>query len=255
MPKNLGIIVPYRDRAQHLQAFLPHLAAYFSRSAPDVGGDIFVQIVEQESGLDFNRGLMKNIGYALCKDKCDYVCFHDVDYLPIWADYSEPTGIVPIVWYGAESIIDTRGYKIDHNFANFFGGAVLFAKADFEKVNGYANAYWGWGFEDTDIVKRCLVEGVPMARRKGTFQSLPHVNQGYDFSKKPSEAHLRNQKLFAERFPSAVKEPESFRQTWMKDRDGLSTLEYSILQRKMLPSVLTESRMLAVEMVLVSVSR
>jgi hypothetical protein len=29
--KNLGIIVPYRDRAQHLQLFVPHTAA-FSRA-------------------------------------------------------------------------------------------------------------------------------------------------------------------------------------------------------------------------------
>ena len=63
-------------------------------------------VVQQEHGLEFNRGLMKNIGYSLSKNACDYICFHDVDYLPIWADYSEPNGFAPIVWYGAEQNTD-----------------------------------------------------------------------------------------------------------------------------------------------------
>ena len=127
MAKNLGIIVPYRDRAEHLQLFVPHIAAFFSRDAKAVGGNISITIVEQEHGLEFNRGLMNNIGYSLSTNTCDYVCFHDVDYLPVRADYSEPNGIAPIAWYGAERKIDPRQFTIvSNNFEFFFGGVTLF---------------------------------------------------------------------------------------------------------------------------------
>ena len=29
------------------------------------------------------------------------------------------------------------------------------SKLDFKIINGYSNEYWGWGFEDDDLLKRC----------------------------------------------------------------------------------------------------
>jgi hypothetical protein len=46
---------------------------------------------------------MKNVGFMLLRERIDYVCFHDVDYLPIWADYSLVDTPTMIVWYGFES--------------------------------------------------------------------------------------------------------------------------------------------------------
>jgi len=262
MAKNLGIVVPYRDRAQHLQILVPHLAAFFSRAAKDIGGNITVTVVQQEYGLEFNAGLMKNIGYSLCKNICDYVCFHDVDYLPIWVDYSEPEGFAPIAWYGSESSTDARGVTTTHILDYFFGGVVLFRKADFEKVNGYANAYWGWAYEDVDVYNRCLVEDVPLTRRKGTFQRLPHINMGFDKSGEavtPSAANTRNKALFESRFQPRVhahsltqSELDANRRTCMKEKDGLSTIEFSILDRRSLPSPMTDERGIKIEMVTVS---
>jgi N-terminal domain of galactosyltransferase len=236
-----------------LRLFVPHIAAFFSRAATDVGGSISITIVEQEAGLEFNRGLIKNIGFHLCKDKCDYVCFHDVDYTPIWADYSEPNGFSPIAWYGSERIADPRGFIVNHNLSEFFGGALLFRKADFEKINGFANAYWGWGYEDLDVAKRCLVENIPLVRRKGTFTLFPHVNLGFDISGKPNAAAVRNEKLFKTRFPPSITQVGDYRQTCMKAEDGLSTIKYSVIQQTALPNPHTNERDLKIEMISVSV--
>jgi hypothetical protein len=262
--KNLGIIVPYRDRAKHLQLFVPHIAAFFSRAAKHVGGKISITIVEQEHGLEFNRGFMNNIGYALSKDECDYVCFHDVDFMSISADYSEPNGFTPIAWYGAERRIDPRNFVVVERVEFFFGGVVLFRKDDFEKVNGYANAYWGWGFEDKDIFNRCFLEEVPLTRRRGTFNLLPHISMGYDISggtRVRSVPALRNRELFRKRFPFPVpaesppskSEIDTNRQTCMKESDGLSTIEFSILERKPIPRPTTDGRGLKIEIVTVSI--
>jgi hypothetical protein len=269
--KNLGIVVPYRDRAEHLQLFVPQIAAFFSHDAKAVGGNISITIVEQEHGLEFNRGLMNNIGYSLSKNRCDYVCFHDVDHLPVRADYSEPNGIAPIVWYGAERKIDPRQFAITpHNLEFFFGGVTLFRNGDFEKVNGFANAYWGWGYEDSDIFNRCHIEDIPLERRKGTFTLLPHIHAGYVVLGgkvkpsaaslvKPSAASLRNRALFKKRFPfpagghPSQSEIDVNRQTCMKESDGLSTIEFSIVDRKSIPRPTTDERGLKIEIVTVSI--
>ena len=86
--RKLNIVVPYRNRAEHLSQFIPHMLSYFSRDKLDKAISFTINIVEQVSPSLFNRGKLKNAGFDLTRKNGDYVCFHDVDYLPIWADYS-----------------------------------------------------------------------------------------------------------------------------------------------------------------------
>ena len=39
-------------------------------------------------------------------------------------------------------------------FDTYFGGVTMFPIDLFKKVNGYSNEYWGWGFEDDDLLMR-----------------------------------------------------------------------------------------------------
>ena len=90
----LAIVVPYRDREQHLTRLLPHLVTFFERDRFARAIPYEIHIAEQAPGKPFNRGAMKNAGFSLAHGNADYVVFHDVDYLPLWADYSrvrEPT--------------------------------------------------------------------------------------------------------------------------------------------------------------------
>ena len=54
----LGVIVPYRNRAEHLSLLVPHMAAYFTRDKIDKDIPVTLAIVEQPFGLPFNRGLL-----------------------------------------------------------------------------------------------------------------------------------------------------------------------------------------------------
>jgi len=45
-------------------------------------------------------------------------------------------------------------------YDEYFGGAVLFSKKHFQEVNGYSNEYWGIGYEDFDLLLRCVVKGL-----------------------------------------------------------------------------------------------
>jgi hypothetical protein len=209
-----------------------------------------VLIVEQEQEHEFNRGALNNIGFSLTAPKSDYTCFHDVDWLPIWADYSEPTGFTPNLWYGAKSIIDSRGVGITHDLDQFFGGVVLMQNLDIRRVNGYSNSYWGWGYEDTDLFRRVMIAGIALTRRKGTYINLTHSNGGFEDNGQPSRVHLRNKAIFKARFPVADGNLETSNML----SDGLNSLNYRVLRRRALPSPPSNERGVIFKIVTVSLA-
>jgi hypothetical protein len=222
----LSIVVPYRDRQEQLARFVPHLAAYFARDKLDKDIPWRITIVEQAAGKEFNRGLIKNIGFLLTEADADYFCFHDVDYLPIWADYRPVDRPTRIIWYGCELLPLFPGSAdgITHDYDTFFGGVVLFAKADFRRINGYSNAYWGWGFEDNDAAERCRSEGLAIGLRDGTFEAMHHPNAGFDRSGRASAEHARNANLHAQK-KAAIAAGHAYRD------DGLSTARFAVRER------------------------
>lgn len=81
-PKNrVAIVIPYRDRANHLPVFLKNIHSLLIKQQSDYG--IFV--VEQIQGDLFNRAALMNVGFleALKLSKWDCFIFHDVDLIPL----------------------------------------------------------------------------------------------------------------------------------------------------------------------------
>ncbi len=241
--QHMGVIVPYRDRAAHLAEFVPALRKFLSDHPNKAPGRTTVMIVEQHAGGEFNRGKLKNIGYALLRDSIDYACFHDVDYVPERADYRDPQrGWVHLASKGAEVTHDPRGFNITHDMSRFTGGAVLFTKEAYERINGFSNQYWGWGFEDADLNGRTLVRQIPFDRRSGRFKTLPHENEGFDVAGRtvsPSASHVKNKQQFESRFgvepayDPNIAAPENVGRSMMEG-DGLSDLKYTLLSRETL---------------------
>ena len=135
----LGIVVPYRNRKEQLDRFVPYMTEYLTQK----NIDYVIIIVDQDDASAFNRGTLCNIGFKEAKKKrCDYVVFHDVDMLPVDVDYSHSDK--PIHLASDELPFDT-----------YFGGMTLFPTGTFSKIDGFSNLYWGWGFEDDDLRYRC----------------------------------------------------------------------------------------------------
>lgn len=210
--KRLAIIVPYRDRQEHVQMFLPHIVAYFARDKLDRHIDYAIHIVEQAPGKPFNRGLLLNAGFRIAAESCDYVCFHDVDYLPLWADYSFTTAAARLIWHGLTS-------REDHE--TFFGGVVAFSNDAFVRANGYSNGYWGWGFEDQELAERCQIVGLARALRDGTYRALSHSNAGFNSDRSLTPEANANRSRFLERRDRL---PELFA------ADGLSTVAFRVVE-------------------------
>jgi hypothetical protein len=207
--KKLCIVVPYRDREEHLNKFIPHMEKYMNESE-----DVLytIAIVEQADEKPFNRAKLLNIGFLENKD-FDYFVFHDVDMLPEDSDYDyeeNPTHL--------SSMVEQFGYKLPYD--GYFGGVTLFDKESFEKINGYSNEYWGWGAEDDDVLLRCATMGIPIFRKSCKYRSLSHdrkidqipytrnLNKLNDFSSDPT-----TQKIMV---------------------DGLSTIKYEKVGEKLI---------------------
>lgn len=212
--KSLAIIVPYRDRAEHLGKFVPHLATYFQRDKLDRRIAFSLHVIEQSGIATFNRGRLRNCGYALARDRADYVCFHDVDYLPLWADYSWSARPARLAWHGLTLREDPE---------SFFGAVVMFDKPAFEHVNGYPNVYWGWGYEDLELGRRCHLAGFGFDKRDGTYLALAHPHAGYTATGARTEEAEQTHALFQKRRSSLAD---------FMTRDGLSNLKFELLDKR-----------------------
>jgi len=169
----LGVIVPYRNRYEHLQEFKKSIVKYLESK----NMDFKIIIVEQDNAKLFNRGMLCNIGFIEAqKENCDYIVIHDIDMIPVDVDYSYSN--VP-VHLATDNI----------PFESYFGGMTMFPTDIFEKINGFSNLYWGWGFEDDDLRYRCVKKNVPFKKTiSDTFtkQKLPIFNGVNAYAKIPN---------------------------------------------------------------------
>lgn len=149
----LGVIVPFRDREEHLEKFIKQVPSYLANN--NIEYELIV--VEQSDKKPFNRGKLLNIGFIEARKlNCDYVVFHDVDMIPVDVDYSYSE--IPL-HLATEFELENDKLK-NLSFDDYFGGVTMFSKTAFEKINGYSNLYWGWGFEDDDLLFRSKKENL-----------------------------------------------------------------------------------------------
>jgi hypothetical protein len=179
----LAVLIPVRDREHHLQQLLPRLLAKLDEQA--IRYRIFV--VEQSPGRLFNKGVLFNVGFRAAAESCDYVCLHDVDAVPIEANYLCPSEPLRLV---------TRLVGSRHGVARdprYFGGAISVRREHFQAANGFSNEYWAWGKEDDDFLFRLWFSGrICYSDERGTFEDLPNpADQQVQFTKLRKPGTLR----------------------------------------------------------------
>lgn len=208
MGQKLAILIPYRDRAEHLKEFIKSALPYIKSQNPD--SDLYV--IEQEEGKRFNRGMLFNCGYDLIKNKgYDYICLHDVDLMPENSDYSFSNHPTHLSKYCSQ-------FNYELTYEPLFGGVVIITPEIFEKVNGFANNFWGWGVEDDDLRDRITNANIEWKRREGRYKSLEHEKNECDSSGKVYQHVKTNRDLYF-----ANKRKKNY-------ESGLSDLKYNVLK-------------------------
>jgi len=167
MKDKLAIIVPYRDRQEHLDVFVPHMHEFLK----DKGIDYTIFIAEQSDERPFNYGKLCNAVVKEIAKEYTYFAFHDIDMLPIddECDYGYPDSPTHLA-------TNVEAHNNELPYPQYFGGVVLISREDFENANGYSNEYWGYGFQDLDLLYRLQRSGAYLEK----FYDLNQTYERYD---------------------------------------------------------------------------
>lgn len=204
--ENVAIILPYKDREEHLKKLLYYLHPMLMRQ----GLKYCIYIAEQLDEGQFNKAMIMNAAFeeAMKLDDYDCIIFNDVDMIPendrnFYTCDNSPTHFSPA--------IDKFEYKPD--YGTIFGGVVGITPDQYRKANGHSNRFWGWGGEDNDMEFRIANAGMkitPKPLNIGKYQMIHHAHSA-KFSAN-SRDHIRLEKSQKKR----------------AEVDGLSDLEYSL---------------------------
>ncbi|XP_077982280.1 beta-1,4-galactosyltransferase 6-like isoform X2 [Glandiceps talaboti] len=170
----VAIIIPFRDRHEHLPNLIRHLVPMLMTQRLEFG----VFVIEQANTDSFNRAMLLNVGFieSLKFNKWDCYIFHDVDHIPENDNNYYGCGLLPRHFVRG---VDKYGYWLPTN--RTFGGVSGVTREQFLRVNGATNIFWGWGGEDDDLWNRLSFAGYSLSRPVGNvgyYKSMQHYNKG-----------------------------------------------------------------------------
>lgn len=155
------VLVTYRNREVHLDAFLLYMNRYFP--------DLRIAICEQSDRGPWNKGLLFNAGYREFATDYEYLILHDIDFLP--------SKNVNYSYCPVPTLLSTEcsQFGYEHAYNTFFGGVVGMTKDHYELVNGFSNQFTGYGGEDDLFYRSFIAKGITPAKRLGNrFECFDH---------------------------------------------------------------------------------
>ncbi|XP_058646280.1 beta-1,4-galactosyltransferase 1 isoform X3 [Onychostoma macrolepis] len=204
--QKVAIIIPFRNRDEHLKYWFHYLHPILQRQQLDYG----IYVIQQDGEGTFNRAKLLNVGYVEALKEYDYDCFvfSDVDIIPMddrntYKCSSQPRHL--------SVSMDKFGFRLPYK--QYFGGVSAMSKEQFQKINGFPNNYWGWGGEDDDIFNRLVFRGMKISRPSGDIGKCRMIRHSRDKKNEPN--------------PQRFKRIAHTRQT-MKT-DGVKSLSYKVL--------------------------
>lgn len=151
--EKLTILIPFKNRYENLKVFIPYFHNFMKNNFPNILYEIV--IIEQGNDKPFNKGILFNAGFLLTHKNTDYYALHDVDQIPISANYSyndKPYHLCVNALEQSTSGLLMNPYK-DSGYPQR-GGSIIINKESYIKANGHSNNYWGWGGIDDDFSSR-----------------------------------------------------------------------------------------------------
>ncbi|XP_038849693.1 beta-1,4-galactosyltransferase 1-like [Salvelinus namaycush] len=205
--QKVAIIIPFRNRDEHLKFWLYYLHPILQRQQLDYG----IYVINQDGDEIFNRAKLLNVGYTEALKEYDYGCFvfSDVDLIPMddrntYKCFSQPRHL--------SVSMDKFGFRLPYN--QYFGGVSSMSKEQFLKINGFPNNYWGWGGEDDDIFNRLSSRGMTISRPSGAVGKCRMIRHNRDGGNEDNP----------QRFDRIAHTRETM------NKDGIKTLSYKVVK-------------------------
>ncbi|KAK3595595.1 hypothetical protein CHS0354_009551 [Potamilus streckersoni] len=170
-----AIIIPYRDREDHLDILTRHLHNILQRQQLEYR--IFV--IEMALPTQFNRGILANIGFLIAKETGDFSCFiiHDVDALMMNDKNLYRCGRQPRHLVTGITKFRTENNEYGLPYDSYMSGVIALTDSQYTLANGFSNVFFGWGGEDDDFnirVKKAHMKFVRPEKHIGIYMGIPH---------------------------------------------------------------------------------
>lgn len=205
------ILIPYRDRKEHLDYFIKNAWPLIDEHVNNPK----LVILEQEEGKQFNRGKLLNVGFKEYENQTKYFITHDVDVIP----KKEALRIYNDINSDIIRIMNPHKYSL--------GCITKISNDSINKINGFPNHIWGWGIEDRALFYRAKIFNVSMNdmyNHKHEFTFLYHKSNAHMYTNEKknisdTENHIFNHVNYDEQIKHIMK-------------SGLNNLDYTIIDRK-----------------------
>ncbi|CAL1527173.1 unnamed protein product [Lymnaea stagnalis] len=209
----VAIVIPYRNREEHLKILLRNLHPMLARQQLDYG--IFV--IDQALPGKFNRAMLMNIGYTEAMKRYDYQCaiFHDVDLIP---ENDRNIYSCPEMPRHLSAAIDKFNYRLPYD--GIYGGVSAINKEHFQLINGFSNMFFGWGGEDDDMASRIRHKGLKITRYPMEIARYRMIKHSKDSGNEQNPQRFALLKTTSQRI----------------ETDGLNSLVYSVEKVEALPT-------------------
>ncbi|KAL3853277.1 hypothetical protein ACJMK2_016830 [Sinanodonta woodiana] len=170
-----AVIIPYRDREDHLNILTRHLHNILQRQ--QLNYQIFA--IEMALPTQFNRGLLANIGFLFAKETGDFSCFviHDVDAIMMNDKNLYRCGSQPRHLVTGSTKFRTGNNEYGLPYDSYMSGVIALTDSQYTKANGFSNVYFGWGGEDDDFnirVQRANMKFERPEKEIGIYIAIPH---------------------------------------------------------------------------------
>tara|TARA_B100001123_G_C15205699_1_gene985147 strand:- start:56 stop:718 length:663 start_codon:yes stop_codon:yes gene_type:complete len=162
----IGIIIPYRNREEHLKMFMKKVYPLFKKYL----NSFIIVISEQDDSSKFNRGKLINAAFKELNKRypITYIMTHDVDLIP------KDENCVKTVYTNSSDLT-----RIHNAHGSSLGGVVKMKKEIFELCNGFPNHIWGWGIEDRALFLRVLYKDIKIENKFYRYcTEQPHMKNG-----------------------------------------------------------------------------
>ena len=232
--QRLAVIIPFRGAAtpESFRPLCEHLPAHLAQHSIR----FHLLAVNQVDQHPFNRAALINAGVAVLSaggrraglrtaDQRPFSCFamHDVDRFPVPSSANSSCEPFTAQYYTCPAMAPLTLHS-----SSFTGGVLLLRPELFRAVNGFSNAFWGWGHEDNEFYLRLRACGLRPEQPPEIEWCMDHQDCAQCKRAKPGSgpgalrAETRNIALVQGR----LSHPESFMAA-----DGLSTVNFTTAAR------------------------
>ena len=217
------ILIPYREREEHLKYFIKNLAPLLEKHIDNLK----IVIIEQShDNKRFNRGKILNVGFKEYGEQSKYCFTHDVDTIP-------HINIIINIYNNTDYDI----FRIHCGHPVSLGGIVKFKCETFKTINGFPNNIWGWGLEDEALFTRAMICNTKMSNyntnSRNNFRFLPHPSSYNNINLENNFYNKDKDKLFwrwgYDFDPNKLTNEQ--KRCMIRD-NGLDDLEYKIIKKE-----------------------